>query len=98
MSDNKLLPIRGKQYVSISEVPCEHCKTPATFSTQVPPLGDEPGHRVYECQACKRFTWVSWSGWHSEVRQPNSPHVQQLQQQQPQKALKPNNSTDEGNV
>jgi hypothetical protein len=77
--------------VSSSEVPCEHCKAPAVFTTQVPPLGDDSGHRVYQCSTCERFTWVPWSGWHSEVRQPDSPVIhqhqqqqQQLQQQQPQ--------------
>jgi hypothetical protein len=50
---------------------CEFCAGPTTFSTEMAPLGNEPGHRVFFCESCKRFTWTTW-----RVGQ---------QQQQPQK-------------
>jgi hypothetical protein len=40
--------------------PCEHCGGQTTFSAEMQPLGNEPGHHVFFCEACKRYTWVTW--------------------------------------
>jgi hypothetical protein len=72
-------------------VPCKSCGTPTTFATEIAPLGTEPGHRVYQCPACKRFTSIDW--WpspalalvpHGGLEPPARP-VRQQQQQQPQR-------------
>jgi hypothetical protein len=54
-----------------SAVPCEHCTGPTTFTTELQPLGSQPGHRVFFCDVCKRYTWTEF-----RIAQ---------QQQQPQK-------------
>ena len=41
-------------------VPCDYCGSPTKFATELQPLGSEPGHRVYFCEACKRYTWTKW--------------------------------------
>jgi hypothetical protein len=41
-------------------VPCQSCAGPTTFTTEMQPLGNEPGHRVYYCEACRRYTWTTW--------------------------------------
>ena len=41
-------------------VPCQTCAGPTTFTTELQPLGNEPGHRVYYCDVCKRYTWTTW--------------------------------------
>ena len=41
-------------------VPCQSCAGPTTFTTELAPLGSEPGHRVYYCEACRRYTWTTW--------------------------------------
>jgi hypothetical protein len=65
-------------------VPCESCGTPTTFATEIAPLGAEPGHRIYQCPTCQRFTWIDW--WRSgrSAPPPVQPVPQQQQQQQPQ--------------
>src|SRR5262245_14897612 len=40
--------------------PCDHCEGPTNFKTEIQPLGTEPGHRVFWCDACKRYTWTMW--------------------------------------
>lgn len=63
-------------------VPCEHCGTQAVFSTELSPLGSEPGHRIYQCPGCKRHTWIAWQMTPQPGVQMHQPI--QLQQQQPQ--------------
>ena len=41
-------------------VPCQSCAGPTDFVTELQPLGDQSGHRVYYCQSCKRYTWTTW--------------------------------------
>jgi hypothetical protein len=41
-------------------VACQSCAGPTTFTTEMQPLGAEPGHRVYFCESCKRYTWMTW--------------------------------------
>jgi hypothetical protein len=41
-------------------VPCDYCRSPTKFATELQPLGSEPGYRVYFCEACKRYTWTKW--------------------------------------
>jgi hypothetical protein len=41
-------------------VACQSCAGPTTFTTEMQPLGSEPGHRVYFCETCKRYTWMTW--------------------------------------
>ncbi|WP_198164989.1 hypothetical protein [Rhodoplanes sp. Z2-YC6860] len=67
-------------------VPCEKCGGRTIFTTLIQPLGDEPGHRIYTCHACKRLTWVQWWGWQPEPepQPPRAPQEQQQQQQQQQ--------------
>jgi hypothetical protein len=55
---------------------CDHCAGPTIFTTELAPLGGEPGHRVFFCEPCRRYTWKTWR------------HTQQ--QQQPQKKSNPN--------
>jgi hypothetical protein len=40
--------------------PCQSCAGPTKFSTEIQPLGAAPGHRVYWCESCKRYTWTTW--------------------------------------
>jgi hypothetical protein len=65
-------------------VPCEHCGAQAAFSTEISPLGSEPGHRVYQCPDCKRHTWVAWQMMPQHAPQRQQPVQQQQQQQQAQ--------------
>ena len=44
----------------LKEVPCESCAGIATFATELPPFGSDPGHRLYMCASCKRYTWATW--------------------------------------
>jgi len=63
-------------------VPCKHCGTQTGLKTELPPIGYDPGHLIYECPRCKRYTWVAWQ----KLTLPR-PHVEQpvqLQQQQAQ--------------
>jgi hypothetical protein len=39
-------------------VPCEHCGGPTNLKLELPPLGREPGHSIYECDSCSRHTWT----------------------------------------
>jgi hypothetical protein len=55
----------------IDPVVCDTCAGPTTFTAQMMPLGAQPGHRVFFCESCKRYTWTTW-----QMTQ---------QQQQPQK-------------
>jgi hypothetical protein len=41
-------------------VACQSCAGPTTFTTELQPLGRDPGHRVYWCEACRRYTWMTW--------------------------------------
>lgn len=41
---------------------CERCAGQAKFSTEIQPLGHEPGYRLYYCEPCKHYTWDSWRG------------------------------------
>ena len=63
-------------------VSCEHCGTQAVFTTELSPLGGEPGHYIYECPRCERQTWVAWQ--FAARQQPQVDQPVQLQQQQPQ--------------
>jgi hypothetical protein len=49
-------------------VPCDYCGSPTKFATELQPLGSEPGHRVYLCEACKRYTWAKWRSPNSSSR------------------------------
>jgi hypothetical protein len=42
-------------------VPCESCSAPADLAVEMAPLGSEPGHRIYQCSFCKRFTGTNWT-------------------------------------
>ena len=37
---------------------CNYCGGPTTIATAIQPLGSEPGHYVWFCEACKRHTWA----------------------------------------
>jgi len=50
--------------------PCQSCAGPTIFTTELAPLGSDPGHRVFFCESCKRYTWATWR------------HTQQQQQSQ----------------
>ena len=68
--------------------PCERCAGPTTFTTELSPLGSEPGHRVSFCATCNRHTWTKWKGLTAPMNQmprPVQPRQQQ-QQQQPEKS------------
>jgi hypothetical protein len=52
----------------LEAVPCQTCAGPTTFITELAPLGSEPGHRVYFCESCKRYTWITWRN--TEQQQP----------------------------
>jgi hypothetical protein len=41
-------------------VPCDYCGRATNFATELQPLGSEPGHQVWFCDACKRYTWTKW--------------------------------------
>jgi hypothetical protein len=41
-------------------VACQSCAGPTTFATELQPLGRDPGHRVYWCESCRRYTWMTW--------------------------------------
>jgi hypothetical protein len=69
-------------------VPCQHCAGPTTFTTELSPLGSEPGHRVSFCATCNRYTWTTWTGWNARRDQTPRP-VQPQQQQQQQQPAKP---------
>src|SRR5262245_40813136 len=47
-------------------VPCQSCAGPTTFSIELEPLGSEPGHRVYYCESCHRYTWTTVWVTHEE--------------------------------
>jgi hypothetical protein len=63
--------------------PCEHCAGATSLTTELAPLGSDPGHRVYYCSHCKRYTWTAW--WHGTAgAQAQSRPAQQQQQRQQQ--------------
>jgi hypothetical protein len=70
-------------------VPCKSCGTPTTFAAEIAPLGAEPGHRVYQCPACRRFIWIdlwpSGTGYAPQPAPPPARPVPQQQQQQQQR-------------
>jgi hypothetical protein len=86
-------------------VPCNSCGTPTTFATEIAPLGAEPGHRVYRCLACKRFTWIDWRPQArsspssafalAQPTQPPARAVPQQQQQQQQQQRQSGAKSDE---
>jgi hypothetical protein len=39
---------------------CDYCAKPTAFAAELQPLGTEPGHRVWFCEACSRYTWTTW--------------------------------------
>jgi hypothetical protein len=39
---------------------CDHCAGPTKFAAEIQPIGSDPGHRIYYCEACKRLTWTTW--------------------------------------
>ena len=56
-------------------VPCEYCTGPTEFITNIQPLGNDPGHRIYFCEACKRHTWTKWwATQQQQQQQPPQPH------------------------
>ena len=38
---------------------CDCCGGPTTFATEIRPLGRDPGHQVFYCEACERHTWTT---------------------------------------
>ena len=54
-------------------VPCESCAGPTELAMELESTGAAPGHRVFFCEDCRRYTWRTWRV------------VQQQQQSQPQK-------------
>jgi len=38
---------------------CEKCGQPTTLFTVIQRLGDEPGYRLFHCEACNVLQWVA---------------------------------------
>jgi len=51
---------------------CEHCAGPTTFAAELPRLGDEPGHRIWWCAGCKRYTWKAVRFMQQQQQQPRN--------------------------
>jgi hypothetical protein len=51
-------------------VPCQTCAGPTIFTTEIQPLGSELGHRIYFCEFCRRYTWVTWKVTQQQQQQP----------------------------
>jgi DNA-directed RNA polymerase subunit M/transcription elongation factor TFIIS len=38
---------------------CEKCGQPTALLTVIQRLGDEPGYRLFQCEACNVLQWVA---------------------------------------
>jgi hypothetical protein len=61
--------VASMQFPSIS---CEKCAGPTAFTTEIAPLGSEPGHRMFFCAACKHHTWTTWRNSQQQQQQPQA--------------------------
>jgi uncharacterized protein with PIN domain len=41
----------------IEEPRCDACNSETTFVREVPPIGDVPGVRMFQCVGCGRAVW-----------------------------------------
>jgi hypothetical protein len=38
---------------------CEKCGQPTTLLTVIERLGEDPGYRIFQCEACNVLQWVA---------------------------------------
>ena len=59
-SGGRMTPFSGRKNMSNQQQTCDYCGGPTAFATEIPPLGRDPGHKVFFCDPCKRHTWTTW--------------------------------------
>jgi hypothetical protein len=48
---------------------CKHCSREVRLVSLIPPLGRDPGCRIFYCDKCRHFTKSRWPGFFQQQQQ-----------------------------